>query len=219
MERAAAGGRLVFAHRLVDLAPDARLRVPAVGLLDYHSVVLRDVFYVTLGVSAAAELSLQRRTRSDSARDPSYVWMIAGSFAGIALAFAAAGVNGLPGPRWLSGVVGLTLMWTGFALRVWAVRTLGEFFRVEVSVEEDQRLVDTGPYARLRHPSYTGLLIFYLGLGIALDSYLSVAAAVLLPLAAIVNRIGHEERALRRELGEQYDVYSMRTARLIPGVW
>jgi protein-S-isoprenylcysteine O-methyltransferase Ste14 len=110
-------------------------------------------------------------------------------------------------------------MWVGFALRVWAVRTLGELFRVEVSVGHDQPLVDTGPYARLRHPSYTGLLVFYLGLGVGLDSYLSMAAAVLLPLAAIVNRIGHEERTLRLELGEAYDLYSARTARLIPGVW
>jgi protein-S-isoprenylcysteine O-methyltransferase Ste14 len=188
--------------------------------LVYHSVVVRDVFYVTLGVSAAAELALQLRTRSEGARDPSYVWMLVGSFAGVGLAFAAAGVHDhLPGPRWLPAIAGLALMWVGFALRVWAVRTLGRFFRVEVTVDTDQTLVDTGPYARLRHPSYTGLLVLYLGLGICLDSYLSVAAAVLMPLAAIVNRIDHEERTLRREFGEAYRAYSTRTARLIPGVW
>jgi protein-S-isoprenylcysteine O-methyltransferase Ste14 len=191
-----------------------------VGLLDYHSVVLRALFYLTLAVSAAAELALQIRTRSDGERDPSYVWMLAGSFAGVGLAFgAAAARDSLPGPRWLAGIAGLALMWAGFALRAWAVRTLGRFFRVEVTVEDDQTLVDTGPYARLRHPSYTGLLVFYLGLGTALDSYLSLSAAVLLPLAAVVNRIGHEERALRRELGQPYEAYSTRTARLIPGIW
>jgi protein-S-isoprenylcysteine O-methyltransferase Ste14 len=110
-------------------------------------------------------------------------------------------------------------MWAGLVLRVWAVRTLGRFFTVEVSVESDQPLVDTGPYARIRHPSYTGLLAFYVGLGIALDSYLSVAAAVLLPLAAVVNRIHHEERTLLRELGEPYEAYALRTARLVPGIW
>jgi protein-S-isoprenylcysteine O-methyltransferase Ste14 len=195
-------------------------RVPAVRPFVYHSVVLRDIFYVTLGVSAVAELALQVRTRSEGARDPSYVWMLVGSFAGVGLAFAAAGIHDpLPGPRWLPAIAGLALMWTGFALRVWAVRTLGRFFRVEVTVDTDQTLVDTGPYARLRHPSYTGLLVFYLGLGIGLDSYLSVAAAVVVPLAAIVNRIDHEERTLLREFGEPYCAYSTRTARLIPGVW
>ena len=188
--------------------------------LVFHSAVPRDVFYATLAAAAVAELVLQLRPQPEGARDPSYIWMLLGSFTGVGLAFAASGVDDrLPGPGWLAAVAGLVLMWAGFALRAWAVRVLGRFFTVEVSVETGQTLVDTGPYARLRHPSYSGLLLFYLGLGIALDSCLSVAAAVLPPLAATVNRIGHEERVLRRELGEPYRAYSSRTARLIPGVW
>jgi protein-S-isoprenylcysteine O-methyltransferase Ste14 len=188
--------------------------------LVYESGALRVLYVATLGISAAAELALQVRTRSEGARDPSYVWMLAGSSAGVILAFAAAGVHDrLPGPRWLPAVAGIAVMWAGFGLRAWAIRTLGRFFRVEVTVDTDQTVVDTGPYARLRHPSYTGLLVFYLGLGISLDSYLSVAAAVLIPLAAVVNRIAHEERTLRRELGEPYEAYSSRTRRLVPGVW
>ena len=186
----------------------------------YHSVVLSLLFIATVGISALAELVLQLRTQSGADRDPSYRWMLLGSFAGVGLAFALAGANGhLPGPRWVPAVLGLVVMWAGFALRFWSVRVLGRYFTVEVKVDSDQTLVDTGPYARLRHPSYTGLLVFYVGLGVALDSYLSLAAAVLLPLAAIVNRIGHEERMLLRELGEPYRRYSARTARLLPGIW
>jgi protein-S-isoprenylcysteine O-methyltransferase Ste14 len=188
--------------------------------LVYHSTVLSDAFYFTLGVAAVFELWLQVRHQSEGGRDPSYVWMLLGSLAGVGLAFAAANLDDrLPGPGWVPAVAGLALMWAGFALRAWAVRVLGRFFRVEVGVEADQTLVDTGPYARLRHPSYTGLLLFYLGLGVALDSYLSVMAAFLLPLAATVNRIAYEERTLLRGLGEPYRLYSLRTARLLPGVW
>lgn len=188
--------------------------------LVYDSGVLRVAFIATLGIAAVAELALQLRTRSQDSNDPSYVWMILGSFAGVALAFAAAGVEDrLPGPRWLPAAAGIAVMWAGFALRTWAVRTLGRFFTVELTVGSDQTLVDTGPYARLRHPSYTGLLVFYLGLGLCLDSYLSVAAAVLFPLAATVNRIGHEERMLRRDLGQAYETYSSKTRRLVPGIW
>jgi len=188
--------------------------------LVYDSVVWRDVFVVTLAGAAIAELLIQVRTQAGGAADPSYKWMLVGSFAGVGLAFAAAGtVGGRPGPDWAAAGLGLALMWAGFAIRIWAVRTLGRFFHVEVTVDSDQTVVDTGPYTRVRHPSYTGLLVFYLGLGIALDSYLSVAAAVLLPLAAVVNRIDYEEGMLLRELGEPYRAYSARTARLLPGVW
>ena len=188
--------------------------------LVYDSVVWRDVFVVTLAGAAIAELLIQVRTQAGGAADPSYKWMLVGSFAGVGLAFATAGtVGGLPGRDWAAAGLGLALMWAGFAIRIWAVRTLGRFFHVEVTVDSDQTVVDTGPYTRVRHPSYTGLLVFYLGLGIALDSYLSVAAAVLLPLAAVVNRIDYEEGMLLRELGEPYRAYSARTARLLPGVW
>jgi protein-S-isoprenylcysteine O-methyltransferase len=188
--------------------------------LVYHAVVWRDIFVATLAAAAVAELLIQVRTQAEGAADPSYKWMLLGSFAGVGLAFALGGAAGhLPAPGWWAAAAGLALMWSGLALRAWAVRTLGRFFTVEVSVESDQSLVDTGPYARIRHPSYTGLLLFYLGLGLVLDSYLSVAAAVLLPLAAIVNRIHHEERLLERELGRPYCQYSERTDRLVPGVW
>ena len=188
--------------------------------LVYQSAVWRDLFFATVAAAAIAELLIQVRTQSGGAADPSYKWMLVGGFAGVGLAFAAAGADGhLPGSAWAAAGLGLALMWAGFALRIWAVRTLGRFFHVEVTVDSDQKVVDTGPYARLRHPSYTGLLVFYLGLGIALDSYLSVAAVVLLPLAAIVNRIAYEERMLLRELGEPYRAYSARTARLLPGIW
>jgi protein-S-isoprenylcysteine O-methyltransferase Ste14 len=110
-------------------------------------------------------------------------------------------------------------MVAGFAFRAWAIRELGRFFTVTVGLEEGHRVVDTGPYRFVRHPSYTGMQLFFVGLGIALDSWLSLAAAMLLPLAGIVTRILYEEQTLRRELGEPYISYSSRTTRLIPGIW
>jgi protein-S-isoprenylcysteine O-methyltransferase Ste14 len=79
--------------------------------------------------------------------------------------------------------------------------------------------VDTGPYALLRHPSYTGMLAVYLGIGIALDSWLGAALAVAVPAAAVLNRIGHEEAVLREQLAPAYEGYQRRTKRLVPGVW
>lgn len=187
--------------------------------LVYHSPLAGAAFFGTFGVWAAGELALQLRSRPRNERDPSYIGMVAGSTGGVTLAFVLAGSGELPGRDWLPVAVGVTVTWLGFALRAWSVQTLGEFFTVEVSVATGQRVIDTGPYARLRHPSYTGMLMATAGIGIALDSWPGAAAALLLPLGAVVNRIRHEEATLRRELGEPYESYSERTRRLVPGVW
>jgi protein-S-isoprenylcysteine O-methyltransferase Ste14 len=146
--------------------------------------------------------------------------MIVGSVVGLVLAFRLADLGGrLPGPGWLPVVVGVTLMVAGMAFRLWSIRTLGRFFTVTVNVADDQRVVDTGPYAVLRHPSYTGMLIVYLGIGAALDSWFSLIATPIPLAAAILTRIRHEERTLHDGLGPAYAAYADRTKRLVPFVW
>lgn len=115
--------------------------------------------------------------------------------------------------------VGIACMWAGLILRLWAVLTLGRFFRLVVLVQEGHRVVDRGPYRLLRHPSYAGTMLTLLGLGLALRSWPGCAAAVLIPLIGYAPRIIVEERALRDSLGDAYVRYSRRTRRLLPFVW
>jgi protein-S-isoprenylcysteine O-methyltransferase Ste14 len=187
--------------------------------LVYHSLPAAVVFFATFGLWAVGELVLQVRNQAPGEPDPSRLGMLAGTTGGSTLAFVLAGHGALPGQSWLPLVIGLSVAWLGMAMRVWSVRTLGEFFTVDVTVAPDQRVIDDGPYALVRHPSYTGMLIAILGFGIALDSWGAVAAALFLPLAAVVNRIRYEEAMLRRELGDPYEAYARRTARLLPGIW
>ena len=187
--------------------------------LVYHSALAATVFFTTFGVWAVGELVLQVRNQAPGEPDPSRLAMLAGSVGGVTLAFVLAGHGELPGPGWLPVVLGLSVAWLGMAVRAWSVRALGEFFTVDVTVAADQRVIDDGPYALVRHPSYTGMLMAILGFGIELDSWGAVAAALFLPLAAVVIRIRHEETMLRRELGEPYEAYAKRTARLVPGIW
>jgi protein-S-isoprenylcysteine O-methyltransferase Ste14 len=175
-------------------------------------------FFAAFILYSIAEGVLQARTQTE-AHDPSRTWMVVGSLVGLAVAFVVAGDPHLPGPDWLPVAIGLALMAMGTALRYWSVLTLGRFFTVTVDVGADHELVESGPYALLRHPSYTGMLVVYLGTGVALDSWLSVVAAVLVPAAAVVNRIAHEERLLRQQLGASYASYQGRTKRLVPGLW
>jgi protein-S-isoprenylcysteine O-methyltransferase Ste14 len=125
----------------------------------------------------------------------------------------------LPGPAWWPFVVGLALLWGGLALRWWAVLELGRFFQVTVVVQDDHRVVETGPYRVLRHPSYTGLLLIFVGVGFTLGNWLSVAACLVFPFLGVLRRIRVEEAVLTRELGEPYRAYSARTRRLVPRVW
>ena len=113
--------------------------------------------------------------------------------------------------------VGVAVFGAGAALRWWAIRHLGRF-TVDVAVAADHRVVSDGPYRYVRHPSYTGLLLEFIGFAL-------VPAAVLTPLVmlppiflALWYRIRVEETALRAGLGEEYEAYSRRTKRLVPGV-
>jgi protein-S-isoprenylcysteine O-methyltransferase Ste14 len=85
-----------------------------------------------------------------------------------------------------------------------------------VKVQKDQTVVDTGSYRYVRHPSYTGLLIIFVGLGLALQSWGAVLVLALIFAIVWGYRVHVEERALISQLGEAYPAYSRRTKRLIP---
>jgi protein-S-isoprenylcysteine O-methyltransferase Ste14 len=184
------------------------------------------LFWTTVGVWGIGELALilrrdlhtgAYRTRSDAG---SYHWIHAGVLVGFMAGFALAGTGilSLPGPAlWL--VLGLTIAWTGMLLRWWSVVTLAELFTTKVMVREDQRVVRTGPYGFVRHPSYLGLLVLLFGLGLALGSAASALAMVAIPTVGIVNRVRVEESALVAELGPRYSDYCEGRTRLLPGVW
>jgi protein-S-isoprenylcysteine O-methyltransferase Ste14 len=59
-------------------------------------------------------------------------------------------------------------MAVGIAIRQWAVMVLGRYFTTNVRVHPGQTVVEEGPYRWVRHPSYTGMLITFVGIGLAL---------------------------------------------------
>lgn len=125
----------------------------------------------------------------------------------------------IPGQRWTPLVLGVAVIAAGLALRVWAVRTLGRWFTYTVQVVPGQRVVSSGPYHRVRHPSYTGALLCSGGFGLALGNWLSVALGALLPVPGVLHRVRIEERALLRAFGTEYADYRDRTQHLVPWVW
>ena len=116
-------------------------------------------------------------------------------------------------------IVGEVVAVAGIALRVWAILTLDRFFTFVVGIVPGQRVVQHGPYRKLRHPGYAGALLALLGVGMVLANWLSLLVLVLVPTLVLSVRITVEEAALAGLLGAEYLAYAGRTARLIPGVW
>ncbi len=115
--------------------------------------------------------------------------------------------------------VGLGLMGCGALLRWWSIATLGHFFTVNVAIRTGHRVVTSGPYQLLRHPSYTALLMVFLGIGLCMGNTLSIAVIMLSTTVALLYRMRIEEKLLLSGLGEEYRAYMSRTKRLIPGLY
>ncbi|HEY9764977.1 MAG TPA: isoprenylcysteine carboxylmethyltransferase family protein, partial [Chroococcales cyanobacterium] len=77
----------------------------------------------------------------------------------------------------------------------------------------------SGLYRFIRHPSYTGSLICFLGMGLSYSNYLSLLLMFFAPLLALVNRIGVEEKVLNKIFGQEYADYVSRTKKLLPGIY
>ena len=131
----------------------------------------------------------------------------------IAFSFARADVAMLPSWAFYPGVI---LMAVGILFRQWSIFVLGRFFSSAVRTQRDQTVVDTGPYRYVRHPSYTGALMIWIGLGLGLQSWGAVLALVLIFAIAFGYRMHVEEQVLISQLGDAYIVYSQRTKRLVP---
>jgi protein-S-isoprenylcysteine O-methyltransferase len=169
-------------------------------------------------------LTLTRRSRSKTGtkQDRStlgIIWLViavsvtAGVF--VAQNFPAASLS----HGWIFASAGVTLVVAGLILRWWAIIILGRFFSVDVTIEKDHQLVERGPFRVVRHPSYTGVLLAFVGLALSLGNWAALLV-ILIPIgAAFVHRMNVEEDALSKALGPRYIEYMKRTKRLLPFVY
>ncbi len=120
-------------------------------------------------------------------------------------------------PNLLSCGVAICLF--GFCLRIWAIRTLGRFFSMEIGIRPNHVIVTSGPYRWIRHPSYTGYLLILIGMGLAFHSWIAVLLPVLQTSVFQYFRIIEEEKMLIKHFGKEYSEYMQRTKRLIPYIF
>jgi protein-S-isoprenylcysteine O-methyltransferase len=180
---------------------------------------LLGLFY---GISEAG-LGYLKRSRDDSVdadrNSLRFLWFVillsvtAGILASYQLESARIG-GGLP-----LLATGCALFALGLGLRWYSIWYLGRFFTVNVAIHSRHEIIDSGPYRRIRHPSYAGALLAFLGLALSLDNWASLALIQLPVIMAFRRRIRIEERALANALGQPYTSYMQRTKRLVPGVY
>jgi protein-S-isoprenylcysteine O-methyltransferase Ste14 len=115
-------------------------------------------------------------------------------------------------------LVGVVAYAFGFVLSALAVAALGRQFSIEVTIQENHRLITTGPYRLLRHPRYAGIVAFFFGIGFVFRSGVSLLLAACVA-AVLLWRIHDEERLMDNEFGLEWQRYASKTWRLVPYVY
>jgi protein-S-isoprenylcysteine O-methyltransferase Ste14 len=114
--------------------------------------------------------------------------------------------------------IGIAMVVTGISFRAWAVRSLGKYFTATVQIKDDHRLVKTGPYHVVRHPSYTGAFLALIAGGVILESLTGFIISCIAMIIAYYVRIGIEEKELIARFGNDYLDYRRETKMIIPYV-
>jgi protein-S-isoprenylcysteine O-methyltransferase Ste14 len=112
---------------------------------------------------------------------------------------------------------GLGITTLGIAIAVWARYCLGTYWSARVTLKQDHRLIRSGPYRRVRHPIYTGMLLGAMGRALTIGEWRDGLAVVLILIAHSL-KARREESMLSREFGEEYATYRRETGFLFPGL-
>jgi len=117
--------------------------------------------------------------------------------------------------NWVEAWVCVGLIAAGFAFCWWARIHLGRFWSGQVTRKSDHRVIDTGPYAIVRHPIYTGVLCAVYATAAAKGTVFGICGAIIFTVGFWM-KARLEEKWLSQELGQDYDAYRLRIPMLLP---
>ncbi|WP_175998018.1 methyltransferase family protein [Burkholderia stabilis] len=146
------------------------------------------------------------------------IWTVtvsANTIAAIVAVLTNVPIVSAPGFRY----VGIAIMVLGLALRIASIVSLGRMFTYNVAIRDGHQLVTSGLYRFVRHPSYSGLLIIFIGYGLGLNNWLSLVIAFMPVFWAIMRRTAVEESVLEDQFGDVYREYKKRIARFVPWIF
>jgi protein-S-isoprenylcysteine O-methyltransferase Ste14 len=133
--------------------------------------------------------------------------------AGVFIAFS------YPGFGTVTYFSGIPLMVIGIAIRLFTVFSLKSYFTADVAIHHDHKLKTDGLFKTVRHPSYSGSLLTFLGFGLTLGNWISLIIVFLPVLAVFLYRINIEEKALMDNFKDEYADYQKKTKKLMPFIY
>ncbi|MGA7854742.1 MAG: isoprenylcysteine carboxylmethyltransferase family protein [Candidatus Acidiferrales bacterium] len=135
-------------------------------------------------------------------------------FYGSAFRFGVLNRRFLLDELWIAWV-GAVITLLGVLFAIWARFTIGKEWSAEVQIKEGHQLIRSGPYAHIRHPIYTGILLALCGTAIAIGEYRAILGLVLF-LVGFIRKAKKEERFLAGEFGTAFDEHRRRTGFFLP---
>ena len=140
----------------------------------------------------------------------------------VSMTLGIVGANHWSAPIMPSGIalyLGSGFILAGMIIRFTAVWSLGKFFTVNLGIQANHRLIRTGFYKYIRHPSYSGSLLSFAGFCLSLNNWLTFLIIMIPVFATFINRINIEEKLLLRQFGSEYEEYKRKTKRLVPLIY
>jgi protein-S-isoprenylcysteine O-methyltransferase Ste14 len=129
--------------------------------------------------------------------------------------FWKGGLGRMWAPAGRGEIIGAALTVIGVALAIWARLSIGSNWSGVITLKEDHRLIRTGPYARIRHPIYTGVILAMAGAAIVNRRWAGLLAVLMITTAFLMkSRI--EEQLMKRTFGSEYDLYCQHTGAFLP---
>lgn len=117
---------------------------------------------------------------------------------------------------WPTFVIGLSMSIASFVIRRSAIRALGRFWSLHVEMREGHEFVQTGPFARARHPAYFSMILEHFGIALMLNAWFTLAGVFAIFIPTMLIRVRIEERALVEKFGDAYRAYMKTTPAIIP---
>ena len=113
--------------------------------------------------------------------------------------------------RWTGAWVSLA----GIMLAIWARATIGKNWSAEVQIKQDHQLIRSGPYAHIRHPIYTGILLAVGGTALAVGEYRAILGLIVIFLG-FARKAKKEEAFLAAQFGPAFDEHKRHTGFFLP---